>query len=269
MKLTQESNSSDRNVSQYTFGDNIVAANRLKIVNELFNNSSKQFLKEFVDFKPKIALDLGCGPGNTTEMINNIVKPDRLIGIDSSESFLNHARSNHKFEFIQHDVTRTPFPFEPANLIYSRFLLAHIKEPIETVSKWANELAKDGLLLCEEDDFVETNNQVLQKYNNLKMDLVSHNGGDLYIGKQLANLSEGINWSLVSNDTIKIKPPISLSIYNFYLNLQAWRDNPYIKNKYSEAYLDDLSNELLQLKDTPGNTVYEWTRRQIVIKGGK
>ena len=74
--------------STYTFGDTDLAARRLALVAETFAGTSAAFMREFVTTRPQLAADLGCGPGYTTHLLADTLKPDRTVGLDNSENFL-------------------------------------------------------------------------------------------------------------------------------------------------------------------------------------
>src|SRR5205085_1016437 len=107
-------------------------AQRLKLLAWVYRESTRDFLLRATgSVLYPLALDLGCGPGFTTRLIADTVRCDRIIGLDSSKAFIELARANsgERLSFFEHDVTATPFPCRPANLIFSRFLLTHLHRP--------------------------------------------------------------------------------------------------------------------------------------------
>lgn len=56
---------------------------------------------------PKSIIDIGCGPGNSTEVLKKRFPNARVIGADLSKDMIKTAESNHKdIEFIQFDASR-------------------------------------------------------------------------------------------------------------------------------------------------------------------
>jgi hypothetical protein len=53
----------------YSFGDTQIARQRLDLLSSVFDLSSRAFLHAKVLKRPHLALDIGCGPGNTTRLI--------------------------------------------------------------------------------------------------------------------------------------------------------------------------------------------------------
>src|SRR5215203_735719 len=80
--------------SVYSFGETDLAAERLRVVSEVFDPTSAAFVSETVRNRPRLALDLGCGPGFTTRLLSRIARPERTVGVDRSESFLGRARAS-------------------------------------------------------------------------------------------------------------------------------------------------------------------------------
>ena len=54
---------------EYTFGTNSAAALRLEEIGKYFNPRAADFIRQFASGVPDIAVDLGCGPGFTTNML--------------------------------------------------------------------------------------------------------------------------------------------------------------------------------------------------------
>jgi trans-aconitate 2-methyltransferase len=84
---------------------------------EVYEPESRALLQSALNFRQSelfgIAIDLGCGPGWSTQLANEVVKPKRMVGLESSERYVAEARANHpQLEFMQHDILRTPFPVE-------------------------------------------------------------------------------------------------------------------------------------------------------------
>src|ERR1700689_1980790 len=96
----------------YTFGDNDATSRRLRRSAELYDPETRELLERSGVREPKLAVDLGCGPGWSTQLVRKVLHPRRTIGVDASERYVAEARENHgtKMEFAVHDVTCAPFP---------------------------------------------------------------------------------------------------------------------------------------------------------------
>ena len=109
-----------------SFGETDLAAERLRVVSEIFGPTSGAFVSETVRNRPQLALDLGCGPGFTTRLLSRIARPERTIGVDRSEAFLSRARASSAAgeEYVAADVAAVPLRIagigEQPDLIYAR-----------------------------------------------------------------------------------------------------------------------------------------------------
>ena len=82
----------------YTFGDTEQASRRLRLLASVYEPESRALLGAVAEFRAKrsigLAIDLGCGPGWSTRLINEVLAPDRTVGLDSSERYVAEARAN-------------------------------------------------------------------------------------------------------------------------------------------------------------------------------
>ena len=141
---------------RYTFGTDEGAARRLETIARFFNPLAERLVREVVSDPVGVALDLGCGPGFTTDMLRRAVSGAETWGADRSALFLDLARRRFaECRFVEHDVTSTPLPVR-ADVIYARFLLTHLAGAAELVNRWVAELSPGGVLIVDEADAIET-----------------------------------------------------------------------------------------------------------------
>ena len=113
------------NDSSYTFGDSALASTRLALLAEVFKEATTAFLLRLRAERQRLAVDLGCGPGFTTALLNDVIAPQQIIGIDSSAAFASQAarRLGSRGEVVCADVLDLPTKVRDADLIFARFLL--------------------------------------------------------------------------------------------------------------------------------------------------
>ncbi|BAZ16504.1 type 11 methyltransferase [Calothrix sp. NIES-4071] len=104
--------------------------------------------------------DIGCGTGNVSSMMASIVGLSGLVhGIDMSSEQLDIARSQatvlnlKNVEFTCGSAYDTKLPKEFFDLVYCRFLLMHLHQPVHALLEMRALLKPGGLLVCEEADF--------------------------------------------------------------------------------------------------------------------
>ncbi len=75
----------------------------------LFENQRNQpaidLLKRLAECKPHTIADLGCGPGNSTQLLRQTFPLAKIVGIDNSEDMIQRACKEHcDLEFVQKDL---------------------------------------------------------------------------------------------------------------------------------------------------------------------
>src|SRR5579872_2173660 len=147
-----EGPSQEAAANKYTFGDNLRASARLRRLAELYEQESRELLRRSDMDPPRLAVDLGCGPGWSTRLLHDALKPDRTVGLDASPVFVEEARTRQGagLEFHVHDVVSVPFPIAAPDVLFCRFLLTHLRSLKEVLAAWAGVAAPGGWLVVHE-----------------------------------------------------------------------------------------------------------------------
>ncbi len=257
----------------YLFGDSDVAARRLEFLAQVFARSTRTFFTDAGVGAPAHAVDLGCGPGYTTRLLAKILGCQRVSGLDNSQAFISLARSlaqdrdGENVSFHLHDITQAPFPIEPANLLYCRFLITHLADPEETISVWTTQLQSSAYLLIEETEWINTSLSMFTDYLEMTESMLASQSNSLYPGGLLDNM--------VDTDYLKSRHSrvYRLSVTNadaatmFSLNLQSMKDHTFIYANYEAAEIQRMEQDLLTLSQTPvSESQIEWGIRQVVLQ---
>jgi trans-aconitate 2-methyltransferase len=257
----------DRSASDYAFGDTPIAADRLALVAQVFEASSRELLSDEVATPPAVALDLGCGPGHSTRLVADATGAARTIGIDGSPAFLAAAREHsvRGVEFVEHDVTDLPLPGTPAELIYGRLLLAHLTDPPAHVPAWISQLRPGGLLLVDEVEWIETSHPVLARYEELVVRVVAAHGGASYAGPIVDRLREGAGWHQRSS-RLRLVPVATADAARMYgMNLATWRHDPSTASFASPPAIEQLASDLAALATATSTREITWGIRQVAF----
>ena len=71
----------------YTFGDTDLASRRLRRLAEVYEPETRALLQSLLASGEaagcRLAVDLGCGPGWSTQLLSDVLKPERTIGLES------------------------------------------------------------------------------------------------------------------------------------------------------------------------------------------
>jgi SAM-dependent methyltransferase len=249
--------------SRYAFGDSARAARRLGQVAAVFDAPTGAFLTGAVRKPVGLAVDLGCGPGHTTELLARHVGPARLAGLDSSGAFLALARERvPAAELTVHDVTRTPLPTGAADLLFARFLLTHLEHPDEVLAAWATQLAPGGLLLLDEVEWIQAGDPALAEYLQVVAAVLEARGHRLEVGPLLDALPgpPGLTRRASRVAVHPVDPAQAAAM--FRTNLAVWRHDPQARGLAGEPALARLARALA---DPPTGPI-TWGLRQIVYE---
>jgi SAM-dependent methyltransferase len=254
---------------QYLFGQTDIAVQRLQVLAEVFAESSGAFLRHVTGDTRGLAVDLGCGPGFSTHLLAETLRCDHVVGLDNSEHFIALAgqTATEGVSFYLHDVTSVPFPAGPCDLIYCRFLLTHLKRPQDLLERWATQLRSEGLLLVEEVEWIETKHPVFKTYLEIVEALLEHQSNHLYVGRLLKSLPDTGRLKRRMSKPKRLWVETDHAAAMFFLNMQTWKDHPFIQTNYSSGPMQELAKALDTLRQTPGNkSEIEWGVRQIVFE---
>jgi len=96
--------------------------------------------------------DLGCGPGNSTELLVARFGADPVIGLDSDPNMLAAARSRLKgTHFIEADLA-TWQPPEPADLLYANAVFQWVPDHLSALARLMDGLRPGGVLAVQMPD---------------------------------------------------------------------------------------------------------------------
>ncbi|MBN1341648.1 MAG: class I SAM-dependent methyltransferase [Phycisphaerae bacterium] len=253
----------------YLFGDSDLAARRLKILADAFAPSTRAFLASASDRACPLAVDLGCGPGHTTHLLADTVPCERIVGLDNSQHFIRLAAptATHRVSFRLHDVTRVPLPGGPCDLIFTRFLLTHQTDPSDLVAKWLTQLQPGGRLLLEETESIHTSVPAFKTYVDLVEAMLADAGHTLYVAPHLDRIRLPNTVRKRSGNLARIAPTNDLVARMFSMNLQTWKNIPFIREHYDPKSIHELEKDLDAMAATPTHERgIEWRLRQITLE---
>lgn len=235
----------------YAFGDGDVPARRLALLAEVFEPTSRAFLAARGQQRPRLALDLGCGPGHTTRLVAETLRPGRTLGLDASADFVTRARREAPpgVAFAVGDVLAEPFPEAP-DLVYARFLVTHTADPAAAVACWAAQLAPRGRLLLEDTEAIETEDPAFAEYLARAAERLAANGQRLMPGPLLAGLAG-------DSAVVTLSPPTGRAAAMFRLNLASWCDDAAARRRLGAA-LDERAADRR-------TGIITWRLRQAVV----
>ncbi len=254
---------------RYAFGDVSEATLRLQLLDRVFVEPSRALVDSVGRRLVGFAIDLGCGPGLTTRLLAERLRPDRLAGLDTSRAFLEQAATAvPSAEWFLHDVTEVPFPTGPADVVHARFVLSHLRGPESLLTKWLGQLNPGGVLLVQEDAEIVADHPVLVAYEEMARSLVAQKGGDLWVGARLARLELPHGYETVVNRVRSHRVPVALAAQMFSLNFAVWRHDPFIVREYPAPLLEEIGTELARAASADHGGDVDFRLRQLALRRG-
>ena len=258
---------------KYAFGDTDIAARRLELLAHVFEHSTRAFLRDAsatrFGLAQNLAIDLGCGPGFTTQLITETLGFSRVVGLERSERFIELARAtaSARISFELHDVCSVPFPTGPADMIFCRFLVTHLADPADALAKWATQLNHGGLLMLEEVERIDTVHPILSSYVGIVEAMLQSQSNTLYAGPLIAELDTPQGLQKVASEVRRVAVINSDAADLFRLNMQVWKEHAFIRENYSEKTIRDLDSSLETIARERGTTSdIEWGMRQVIFR---
>jgi trans-aconitate 2-methyltransferase len=217
--------------------------------------------------RPRLACDLGCGPGWSTRLLRRVLAPSRTIGLDASASFI--AEAGHEriegLEFAVWDVTQTPFPVPAPNLLLCRFLLTHLRFTQEVLTDWRGIVSGGAVLLIHENESLQAENQELRRYYELVGEFQKQYGQDLRIGESLPEHLARAGWKVIANDNPVFEKPVRSMAELHSANIRTWKHDKVALELFDRAEIRELENALEKLASRPESSGNVLNRaRQIV-----
>jgi len=252
---------------KYTFGVDDAGARRLENLAGFFNPLAEAFIRHYLDQQPRqSAVDLGCGPGFTTNMLARVSRCATTYGLDSAEHFIQIAKSRFPdYVFMQHNLTQLPFPVQ-ADVMYVRFVLSHLSHPVDTVNQWLTALKPGGLLFIDETETVECDVDVFQQYEAANASMIAAQGAQLWVGSILA---EGHYNAEIVASTCDIVPVANHQAATWFLpNVQTvWQTSPFMQNHLSADQRQRIGAEIARISESGDSRCQNtWKMRRMVLR---
>jgi len=182
---------------QYVLATGDAAAYRLSLLHDLYGPGTRQLLLD-AGLRPGMhAADVGCGVGTVTALLAELVGPQgRVTGIDASRPQLDQAEKwlagrAGSVRFVEASATGTGLPSDQFDLVYCRFLLMHLTEPVAALQEMKRLLKPGGVLVCEDGDLTSACSEppsAIDAFADLFGRLGPVKGVDYTLGRRLYHL---------------------------------------------------------------------------------
>ena len=168
---------------------------RLRVLSRVWGDSTESLLRR-VGIGPGMhCLDVGCGAGDVSLFLSGLVGPTgSVVGSDKDAVQLDLVKewcqrlSVTNVELELSDVMQLEAT-DAYDVVYSRFLLEHLPDPVEAIRRMWRAVRPGGLLIAEDGDFLaefcEPPHPGFDFWMSAYQETLRRNGGDPLSGRRL------------------------------------------------------------------------------------
>lgn len=143
----------------YALATGARAVRRLHMLHNIYSPAGRRLLLAAGLREGMKVADFGCGVGVVTRMIAEMTGPrGSVTGIDVDDAQLGEARAwcdsagITNVSFVRADATHTRLPRASFDLVYCRFLLLHLPDPMACLREMRAVLRPGGIVVVEDGD---------------------------------------------------------------------------------------------------------------------
>ena len=258
--------------SRYTFGDQGPAAERLRRLSNLYRAVTATALEQARDAcggEVGLAIDLGAGPGYTTELVAEVTGASRVVGFERSAVFCGEAKArlSGAIEILEQDVATVDLPIANVDLAFCRFLLTHLSDPVSTLRRWRGSLRIGGVIVLLELEKLSSTNPTLARYYEMIDGVQAQQGQQMYIGKSLEGFARDAGFSIVESRAVEPGIPAAGMASLHRPNLDNVRQDPWVRRNFTDAEIDDVAAGLERIAaEVDGRTPIENVLRIVLAR---
>lgn len=242
---------------------------------EALNRMNNPLFIEFLDLNGvRSVLEVGCGMGILTEAVARAASNATVVGIEQSAEQLSRTprgdAAPENLRFIQGDAHHLPFEDETFDVVYCRFVLEHLADPVGALREMRRVTAPGGrvyamennILMCDFDPDCPKFAALWRKFAALQEKL----GGDALIGKRLYRLFRRAGFDDVR---LSIQPEIHHAgqpayepwLRNLVANVRGAEQGFLAHDLATRAEIAEAAAELDDLiRNAEGTALFYWNR---------
>jgi ubiquinone/menaquinone biosynthesis C-methylase UbiE len=168
---------------------------RLQTQAELFSVFVDESVKK-IGVTPEMSVaDIGCGTGDVSFRISELLTKGTVTGIDTNPTAINFCkkearrRNASSVNFLVRDALKTEFHSDFFDLVYSRFLFQHLTEPASCLAEMLRIAKPGGTVMVEDCDLQhwasEPENKYVDQLWKWYEAIMKEKGSDPAIGRKL------------------------------------------------------------------------------------
>jgi SAM-dependent methyltransferase len=183
----------------YYLATGSAGARRLALLDEIYGPDAARILLSVGVPKGGRVADIGCGTGNTLRWLAGQVGPaGEVTGVDNSSAQLEIARANAdagglgNIRLIEAGAYDTGLPRNSFDLVHCRFLLTHLKRPLDALREMAAIARPGGWIVAFDVDhsglYSEPSTPAYERARELCLERAARRGAGANLGRELPRL---------------------------------------------------------------------------------
>ena len=138
--------------------------------------------------------------------------------------------------------------------MYARYLLTHISDSAGAISRWLSFLSRDGRLLIEENQNIETDNPAFVEYLDIMTHMLAGQSNNLYLGPSVGEfaVSAGLDCAFDKVTPVRVSDRDTAGM--FRMNIETWQHNPFVVENYSREIVSSIMSRLDQILASEGDS---------------
>jgi ubiquinone/menaquinone biosynthesis C-methylase UbiE len=235
-------------------------AARLAVLGRTLAASSESFLKR-TGLRPGVrVLDVGCGSGELTGWMAEVVGPAEVVGVDVDLTVLAIARERWSARraaprFVLADAAAVPPALGRFDVVYARFLLSHQTDPLSVLCQLRDLCLPGGVVAVEDVDipamFCEPRSAAFDRATELYCRAAVARGAHPRLGPRLPALFDEAGFERIETDAIHPAFHEGEGKRLAELTLRSIRDAVLASELVEEDDFDEIVDELQRLTDDP------------------
>ena len=267
----------------YSLGSSSGESERLRRQADELASESRALLDRVEIGPGASAIDLGCGPRGSIELLHARVSPGgRVVGLDSDPGHVRMARElvatrgMSDVEILEGDARHTGLQADSFDLVHARTLLINVPEPEHVLAEMVRLTRPGGWVTSLEPDcehsIIYPHHPAFDRLHELFMIAFSRNGADPLIGRRLGELYRQAGLEDVCLDARAAVHPAGHSRRTIVADLiRAMRPQILALGVSDERELDELDATARQHLENPEVVAMQhvrflaWGRKPIVV----
>jgi SAM-dependent methyltransferase len=264
----------------YLIRGGIEGRERLRVLGRVMRPTTLPLLERAGVTAGMRCLDVGCGGGDVTFDLASLVGLTGLaVGVDVDATKIELARQDAEqvavsnVEFRVGDIAGGLGAADDAeyDVVYARFLLTHLRDPVAAVAEMTRVLRPGGRLVVEDIDFggsfCEPESAAFERYEEIYEESARRNGGDPRIALRLPAMLVAAGLARVQPHIVQHAGLEGESKVIPALTLENIRATALRHEVADDPEIDALVDELYRLARDP--TTYVANPRMVQVIGEK